>query len=1105
MHTMGRARRRARSGVKMRGNTDDVVAHAAAAGEDLASLAAFQELILERSHDLITILEPGGTIVYGSPSWRSLGLDPDQIVGRRVLDFVHPDDVDMAAAAIERALAGGDFDAITVRLRTTAGGWAWYESNGSPILGADNEVAYLVGTSRDVSEREELRLRVAEVDALYRIADSISRATSLDELLDEAIDILLGATGADRAAVLLLDDEGAMRFRAWRGLSDEYRAGAEGHSPWAADVVDPEPVLVPDLAGAQFPEELERVVHAEGISALAFVPLVHRARLLGKFMLYHDRPHVWNDAEVMLSRTIASHLASATVRTQAQEALRVSSEQLSTIMRTVDEGIVMQAQSGALVYVNEAAARFVGFETTSEFLNASRERVLAQFEILDDERRPLPPEALPGRRALRGEASEQVVCYRILSTGEERWSVVRANPVHDAAGQVMLSVSVIRDITASRNAEERARESTALVEGVFRTVPVGLAFWDVDLRYVRVNEALEQMYGVDASHLLGRTLFELRPEYVSDLTPVIQQVLETGSPVLDVEVSGERRDDPGVRRVWVTSFFPVHDRAGELLGVGCSTSDVTAERNSLEERARAEQRIRFLARAGDMLNETLDYERTLAAIAEMAVPTFAGQVVIDVLDDDGSVRCVGAAHADPEKSQYVRDLRRRYPPTADDHPVQRAIRTGDHVYLADVQEHVDEMAHDAAHAEEIRRLANTSGIVVPLIARGRTLGTIQLGTVDPQPRFTDADVELAIELARRASLALDNARLYREAQGRAHAASALEFVDDGVFLLDGDDVIRLWNPAAAQTFRVKPAKAIGRPVGELIRDWSAVQDRIRIAAEPSSGSGRAQTVPVDVQGDERWLSISAVRFPGGTVYAFRDLTDERAVDQLKSDFVATVSHELRTPLSAIYGAALTLRRDDVRLEESQRDGLLDVVASESDRLARIVNDILWASRLDSGQMGVAIESCDAVKLANQVVNAVRAHAPDNIELVVEALDGLPAVATDPDKLRQVLTNLVDNAVKYSPDGGRVLVAVAHTGKRIRFRVEDHGLGIPPSEQTRIFEKFFRLDPGMTRGVGGTGLGLYICRELVYRMHGRIWVSSDGRSGSIFNVELPVAT
>src|SRR6476619_5127342 len=234
------------------------------------------------------------------------------------------------------------------------------------------------------------------------------------------------------------------------------------------------------------------------------------------------------------------------------------------------------------------------------------------------------------------------------------------------------------------------------------------------------------------------------------------------------------------------------------------------------------------------------------------------------------------------------------------------------------------------------------------------------------------------------------------------------------------------------------------------------------------------------------------------------MTEEHAVEQLKSDFVSTVSHELRTPLAAIYGAALTLQRDDVSLEDSQRSGLLDVISSEADRLARIVNDILWASRLDSGQMGIAIEKCDAEAITTQVATALRAHLPVGISLDVDAEPDLPAVAADPDKLRQVLTNLVDNAIKYSPDGGHVYVLVKRSGNRIRFRVQDEGLGVPPTEQARIFEKFFRLDPQLTRGVGGTGLGLYICRELVQRMHGRIGVSSDGRTGSSFWVELPVA-
>jgi len=449
-------------------------------------------------------------------------------------------------------------------------------------------------------------------------------------------------------------------------------------------------------------------------------------------------------------------------------------------------------------------------------------------------------------------------------------------------------------------------------------------------------------------------------------------------------------------------------------------------------------------------------------------------------------------------------LREQYPPTVETHPVQRALASGEPQFVDDVQAEAASMAHDDAHRRAIGELGNESGIVVPLSARGRTFGAITFGTVPPQPRFSESDMELAVELGRRASAALDNSLLFGAAEERARATEALEFVDDGVLLVDRDEIIRLLNPAGARAFEVVPGKAIGRRIDEVVPDWETVRDRIFTAPDLAPKSRRAEMLPIDVKGAEHWLSISAARFAGGTVYAFRDMTEERAVEQLKSDFVSTVSHELRTPLAAIYGAALTLQRNDVRLEESQRTGLLEVISGEADRLARIVNDILWASRLDSGQMAIAIEHCDAAVLAGGVVDAVQTHVPANVELVLDAPAGLPQVAADPDKLRQVLTNLVDNAVKYSPDGGRVRVEISHTGNRICFRVEDQGLGIPPTEQSRIFEKFFRLDPNLTRGVGGTGLGLYICRELVYRMNGRIWVVSDGRRGSTFTVELPVA-
>ena len=152
-----------------------------------------------------------------------------------------------------------------------------------------------------------------------------------------------------------------------------------------------------------------------------------------------------------------------------------------------------------------------------------------------------------------------------------------------------------------------------------------------------------------------------------------------------------------------------------------------------------------------------------------------------------------------------------------------------------------------------------------------------------------------------------------------------------------------------------------------------------------------------------------------------------------------------------------------------------------------------------------IEACDGVELARTVVDAARQYIPATIKLGLTVPKWeVPPVAGDADKIRQVLTNLVENAVKYSPDGGLVTVDVSIVGKRLRYSVRDEGLGVPPAEHRRIFEKFYRLDPDLTRGVGGTGLGLYISRELLERMGGRIWVESSGTDGSTFVAEVPLA-
>src|SRR5438270_8706435 len=199
---------------------------------------AVRRLVVERSHDLVTLCDLTGAIVYASPSWASLGWDPAALPGVEVLELIHPDDAATATAAWKEVASGTDVDAVTIRLRRAGGSFGWFEVNGSSVRDHEGELRYLLGTARDVSEREELRSRLRDLDAVYRFADAVAGARALDDVLDAALDTLLEAAGADRASVLLADDEGVLRFRAWRGLSDRYRTSTEGRSPWPPGLED---------------------------------------------------------------------------------------------------------------------------------------------------------------------------------------------------------------------------------------------------------------------------------------------------------------------------------------------------------------------------------------------------------------------------------------------------------------------------------------------------------------------------------------------------------------------------------------------------------------------------------------------------------------------------------------------------------------------------------------------------------------------------------------------------------------------------------------------------------------------------------------------------
>jgi signal transduction histidine kinase len=293
----------------------------------------------------------------------------------------------------------------------------------------------------------------------------------------------------------------------------------------------------------------------------------------------------------------------------------------------------------------------------------------------------------------------------------------------------------------------------------------------------------------------------------------------------------------------------------------------------------------------------------------------------------------------------------------------------------------------------------------------------------------------------------------------------------------------------------------GKPIVDVFPDWRALVTRIPVAEH--GAAVRSATLPVGIGRRDLWLSFVAVRSADGIVYAFRDLTSERRLEEEKSDFIATISHELRTPMAAVYGAAETLLNRQTELTPEQKHELLEMVATQAARLGQITEAVLLATQLDRGTLPVEPEPVDVGELTRATVDAMRSQLPASAEVDVEVAPQVATATGAPDRIQQVLVNLLDNAVKYGGEG-RVSIRVEPANGAVRILVADSGPGIPFAEQQRIFEKFYRAGPELTRTTGGTGLGLYISRELVQRMGGSLDVRSEPGAGATFVVELPRA-
>jgi PAS domain S-box-containing protein len=405
-----------------------------------------------------------------------------------------------------------------------------------------------------------------------------------------------------------------------------------------------------------------------------------------------------------------------------------------------------------------------------------------------------------------------------------------------------------------------------------------------------------------------------------------------------------------------------------------------------------------------------------------------------------------------------------------------------------------------------------SAMMVPVSHEDAVVGVVQL--MRDRGEYTGEDVELFEALVAQMGAAVRNARLERErrkleaaeaaaraaAAEREQAARVLEAIGDGVFVLDANGVVQLWNHAAELMTGLTAERLRGTVLAAAIPEWPDLSKRI--ATTLGREVPRPITVPVRVGERDLWLSFVAVQSAADVIYAFRDLSEEVRLEEEKSDLVATISHELRTPMAAVYGAATTLLHRDRELDGHHRRKLLEMLAAEARRLADITEEVLLTSQLDRGDLRVDQQPIDVNNVVRTTIATMESQL-QGVRIDVDVPRAMPVAAGDADRLRQVLVNLLDNAVKYS-EADRVTVRVEPDDGQIFIAVSDQGRGVALAEQQRIFEKFYRADPQLHHAPSGTGLGLYIARELTERMGGTLTLTSTPGRGSTFTVALPRA-
>lgn len=621
------------------------------------------------------------------------------------------------------------------------------------------------------------------------------------------------------------------------------------------------------------------------------------------------------------------------------------------------------------------------------------------------------PDDLPASREFltrirSGELPEYKIEKRyIRKDGVVIWVHLTVSIVRASTGDPLYLVAFIEDITQRREAQHEANRSLSLLRATLESTADGILVVDVTGKILSFNQKMSDMWGIpaeifasgDDERAINAALAKLsHPEdFMAKVVELYSNPDLASYDVLELKdgriferySQPQRIDDVAVGRVWSFRDVTARRRAEE------QGRALEREQAARAEAENSQKRTALLAEASRVLSTSFDYQTTLAALVRLAVPTLADYCALDILEGENEFKRIGEAHVDPTKSNLIRQVG-TFPRSAltAQHPLIRVMTTGYPVLEAEITPaFIRASFAEPSQRQMVEALGPRSFICVPLVSSGKILGALTLVTSGSGRRYDEADLSLAADMARRAAIVVEHARLFHEAQQATKA---------------------------------------------------------------------------------------------------------------RDDVLAVVAHDLRNPLNTVT-MAISLMLENTPVERTQERRQVEIVRRAADRMNRMIQDLLDVRRMESGRLAIDPQAEEVDVIINDMIEMLRPLAVgSSIVLESRVAEGLPPVLADSARIQQVLSNLVGNAVKFTPREGRITVCAEQTGGEIRFGVIDTGPGIPPEQVPHIFGQFWQASSSDRRGIG---LGLAIAKGIVEAHKGTIWVESHVGLGSTFYFTLPTAT